>query len=85
MFVTKQYHRVMNAQKKILQRVYDCLNSWGFKDPIITIPTKHPAIMGIYKITPVTKRLVNSPDRQRRSSGAQGSISEDFLYGCKND
>ena len=82
MFVQRQYHKVVDRQKKILQRVYECVNSWGFKDPFVTIPTKHPAILGIYKITPVTKRLVYDPNiRPRRPSSAQGSISEEYLFG----
>ena len=77
----KQYYRVVNKEKKLLEKSYDCMNSWGFKDPFITISTKHPALMAIYKVTPTIKRMLYKPDSGRRSSGAQGSSSEDFLFG----
>ena len=76
----KQYYRVANKEKKILQKVYDCLNSWGMKDPFVTIPANHPAIMAIYKVTPTIRRMKKSDDG-RRSSGCQGSSSEDYVFG----
>ena len=82
----KQYYRVADKKKKLqtkitkIQKVYDCLNSWGFVDPFLTIPTNHPAVMGIYKITPKARRMI--PNRSSRdSSSCHGSSSGDYVYG----
>ena len=80
----KQYHRVFDKKKKLLQKVYDCLNSWGFVDPFLTIRTNHPAVMGIYKITPKARRMI--PNRTSRdSSSCHGSSSGDYVYGNTNN
>ena len=77
----KQYYRMLNKEKRTLGKVYDCMNSWGFLEPFITLPTKHPAIMGIYKITPTVKTMQFQPTSGRRSSTSHGGSSEDFLFG----
>ena len=80
-FVMKQNFRLVDKVKRSLERVYDCMNSWGFKEPFITISTKHPAIMAIYKVTPIVKRMHYQPNVGGRSSGAQGGSGEDYLFG----
>ena len=77
----KQYYRVANREKKLLEKVYDCMNSWGFRDPFITISAKHPAIMAIFKITPTITRMTRTDPDRRASAGAQGSSSEDYIFG----
>ena len=80
-FVMKQYYRVANREKKVLERVYDCMNSRGFKDPFITMSAKLPAIMAVYKITPIITRMTITDTDRLASAGAQGSSSEDYLFG----
>ena len=82
-YVMKQYYRLKEGDGKVVEKVYDCMNSWGFKDPFITIRTNHPAVMAIYKITPTIKRMTNNPDTGRRSSGSQGSSSADYVFGLQ--
>ena len=82
-YVMKQYYRLKEGEGKVVEKVYDCMNSWGFKDPFITIRTNHPAVMAIYKITPTIKRMTNNPETGRRSSGSQGSSSADYVFGLQ--
>ena len=79
-FVMKRYYRVADPKKKLLQKVYDCLNSWGFIDPFLTIPTNHPAVMGIFKVIPKT-RIMTPNKSLRHSTSCQGSSSGDYLFG----
>ena len=60
MFVTKRYYRVVDKKKKVLQKVYDCLNSKEFDDPFLVIPTKHPALMGLFKIIPKSRIMTST-------------------------
>ena len=78
----KQYHRLKNGKrgKGTPERVFDCMNSWGFKQPIITIEAKHDAILGIYKITPTVTILKKLSVEHRAGAGAQGG-SATCVYG----
>ena len=80
-FVMKRYLRIANRQKNQAEEVYDCMNSWGFIDPFVTMSVKHPAIMAVYKITPKATIITRSNTDQRASVGAQGSSSEDYVFG----
>ena len=76
-----QYTRVSKYAKRKskdgqsgLEKVYHCLNSWGLKDPFVTIPSKHRAILRIYRITP-------SPERIRPKFGEEVNGDGSGSYG----
>ena len=77
----KRSYRLANREKKQLEQVYDCMNSWGFNDPFVTMSVKSPAIMAIYKITPKVTIMTRLNADKRASAGAQGSSSEDYVFG----
>ena len=41
------------------KKVYECLNSWGFKEPIVIIPQDSPAIKGIWEVSVEVERAFN--------------------------
>ena len=60
-YIRKQYYAAVNNKNSkneiIAEKRFDCMNSWGFKDPIVDIKYNHPSIIKIYKIDPQIKLL----------------------------
>ena len=73
----KQYYTAVNSKSKP-QKVYDCMNSWGFNEPVITMKYNDESIMGIYKVIPKVKLINKNTDVPR--TGELGG-SGDVVYG----
>ena len=74
----KQYYTATSSKSK-LEKVFDCMNSWGFNEPVITMKYNDQSIMGIYKVTPKVK-LLNKSTNTTRTNGELGG-SADVVYG----
>ena len=66
-----------------LEKVYDCMNSWGLKQPFVTIPSKDPAILRIYRVTSMPILIHPRPRGEAMSEGAQGGSCDDIVFGGK--
>ena len=60
-YLRKQYYAAVTSKGIVKgEKRFDCINSWGFKKPIVEIKCNDPSIIKIFKIIPQV-RLLSKP------------------------
>ena len=72
------------------KKVYECMNSWGFEQPLVYIEVDHLCIKLVMKIDAVVTPLTYTNAANHDSTGTHGSgcngqcfLSEDSCYPLK--
>ena len=86
MYIGKRYKSM--SGKTVNRAVYDCMNSWSFVQPFVSIEINSPAIKRIFSVivdeTPLTSGCVvtNKNPNKNHGSGCTGSctLNEENLF-----
>ena len=73
--------QIVDPKKNVLQKFFYCRKFDGVKHEFIRIPTKHPCLLSIFRITPTAKKLPNENliCNQRKLSYEDGMYLYTFI------